>query len=218
MNKQNLMSIIQWFMIFLLIIIVMVLSFKSCEYKNETDMLLDDYKQENNYLKVYSSQRINALSKENKELYNKVEKLQNVETATEIRYVYTFNTDTVYVFASDTINGQSVYHFESDDDTINYKLDIQGKSVDWFKLDFKINDKLTLINQNSGDVNKLTIQPNSSHMDITGVDAWHKQNTNNKWYNKINFGPQIGVGYGFITHKPDVFVGFSVGYDLRKRK
>lgn len=196
------------------------LVFRTCDYKKETEMLIDDYKQENNYLKIYSSQRINALCKENKELYDKISKLQNVESSVEIKYVYTVNYDTVYVNPNDSTNFdqyEHIYHFDADDDTISYNLDIQGDNVKWFKLDFKINDNLTLINQNDNGINKLTISPGSSHMDITDADAWHREDKSNKWYKRFTVGPQLGFGYGIVNNKPDIFLGVSVGYDILKR-
>lgn len=198
-------------------IIIFILSMRSCSYKNETDMVLAEYKQENNYLKVYSSQRISALTKENKELRDKVTNLENVETAVEIKYVYVMNWDTVFVDSS-SMKKDGIYHFEENDDTVRYNLDIMGDNIKWYKLDFKINDKLTLIQQNDGDLNKLTVQPNSSHMDITDVNAWHREDKSQKWYNKFTVGPQLGFGYGIINNKPDIFVGIAVGYDISKKK
>ncbi len=35
-----------------------------------------------------------------------------------------------------------------------------------------------------------------------------------KWIDKFNIGVQAGFGYGFFNKKPDLYVGFGVGYEF----
>ena len=32
--------------------------------------------------------------------------------------------------------------------------------------------------------------------------------------NKWHISPQVGIGYGFFNKKPDVYIGFGIGYDI----
>lgn len=177
-------------------------------------MVVDEYKKETSYLKIYSSQRISALTKENKDLADKVKALQNVESAIEIKFIDKIKIDTVFVDTTikDTIG---IYHFESTDDTLTYKLDINADKLYWYKIDMDVNRKFTIINQESNGLNKLEVKGDKG-VDITDVDAYHRREDSEKWYKHFYYGPNIGIGYGVVNHKPDMFIGFSFGYNLKK--
>ena len=42
---------------------------------------------------------------------------------------------------------------------------------------------------------------------------WHRENKE-KWYKKFVVGPQVGVGYGVLNKKIDVYVGAGVSYNF----
>lgn len=158
----------------------------------------------------YDNTSINALKKENKELYDQIKKLKNVESAIQIRYKYIYCTDTIketqFVYGND-----SIYHFECDNDTIKTNVDVKAKGLEWCFFNTEFNGKFTIINQEDGDGTTTTIihDPN---VDIIGEPTvWHRKTT---FKEAFTVGPTIGVGYGFINKKPDVYVGISVGYNL----
>lgn len=158
----------------------------------------------------YDNTSINALRKENKELYEQIKKLKDVESAIEIRYKYVYCTDTIkeveFVYGED-----SIYHFECDNDTIKTNVDVKAKDLEWCFFETEFNGKFTIINQEDGDGTTTTII-HDNNVDIIGEPTvWHRKT---KFREAFTVGPTIGVGYGVINKKPDVYVGITIGYNL----
>lgn len=158
----------------------------------------------------YDNTSINALRKENKELYDQIKKLKNVESAVEIRYKYVYSTDTIketeFVYGPD-----SIYHFECDNDTVKTNVDVKARGLEWCFLNTEFNGKFTIISQEDGDGTITTIL-HDDNVDIIGDPiVWHRKTT---FKEAFTIGPTIGVGYGFINKKPDIYIGISIGYNL----
>ena len=96
MSKQKLIDVIQWILIIGLSIVLLIGFIR----QNEAFIKNADYEKNNTYVKIYESQNISKLKKENKALYDSIKKLKNVESAIEIRYKYRYKTDTVYLSKS----------------------------------------------------------------------------------------------------------------------
>lgn len=161
--------------------------------------------QENTYMKIYDSQKLETLKKENKELYSIIDSLKNVESGIEIRYRYLYKTDTIVVTETNT---DSLYHYTYDNDTVKYNIDIMAKELRWHKSQFELNDKFTMVNSEDNNRNKVVIK-HSPNTEITGTDVWHKkENFKDRFY----IGPSVGIGYGIFNKKPDVYVGISAGF------
>ena len=96
-------------------------------------------KNEKQTVNISNDKTLYELKKKNKELYDSIRKLTDVKEAIQIKYVIERDIDTVYI-DNTYIPIDSIYHYTQNSDTINYNLDIKGKDVKWFKLNFSIQD------------------------------------------------------------------------------
>lgn len=206
-KQQRIIDIVQWIIIVFLLLVCIV------SYFNNTNRKLinsEEYKKELSYIKIYESQTIEALKKENKELYDSIKQLKDVESAVEVKYVYKYKTDTIRVTEFKEIEKDSLYRYELDNDTIQFNVDLKAKNLEWMKTDFKINDKFVLINRESDGLNKTTVT-GSPNVDIVNVDTWHRKDKL-KWNERFVVSPQVGVGVGLFNKNLDVYVGVGVSY------
>lgn len=212
---------IQWVIIFVVLICGLIwLTKKSDNLVKDMDV-----EKENTHIKIYESQEISKLKKQNKELYDSIKKLSNVESGIEIRYKYKYQTDTIWAtefikeetIITDTVNNASspsLYHYTADNDTVKYEMDIMASDLTWAKGNFTINDKFQIINREKDGQNELIVN-HSDNVEIEGVDAWHRIEDKQKWYKNFHFGAQVGAGYGLINNKFDVFVGVGLIYVIK---
>ena len=210
-KTQKVIDIIQWIcIIFLLFICITGSIFK------KTDKFINnvEYQKEQSYVKIYESQNIENLKKENQQLYDSIKKLKDVESAVEIRYVYKYNTDTIKVQEFIHNDVDSVYHYMADNDTVAYEMDIKATDLRWVKGNFTINDKFTIINRENDNLNQTMIE-HSPNVSIENVDTWHRVENKKKWYNNFHFGVQAGFGYGIFNKTADLYVGFGVTYVIK---
>ena len=75
------------------------------------------------------------------------------------------------------------------DSTSNYVIDINAVKLNWYRLRMMKNDTIT--------INTTTIK------------------TINSPKSGFYYGLGMGVGYGFINRKPDIFVGLTIGYRFK---
>ena len=212
-SKQNIIDVIQW----VLIIGLSAVLLYGYLHTNSNLVNNEEYSKDKTYVRIYESQKIEKLKKENEQLYDSIKTLKNVESAIEVRYKYKYKTDTVFVEKS-LANVQpkdSIYNFHSDNDTVNYNLKVKANDLQWYTMDFSINDKFTIVNQNENNQNKTTIN-HSDNMTIEGTTVYHKQDNTNKWYNRFAVGPTIGVG---INQKGQIgtYLGVGVTFNLLKK-
>lgn len=209
-KQKKIIDIIQWICIIVLLAICIRHSFKSSEhFISDTD-----YQKEQTYVKIYESQKLETLKKKNKELYDSLQALSNAESAVEIRYIYKYETDTIKVTEFVYNETDSIYHYENDNDTIKYEIDVKAQDLKWLRSNFSVNDKFTIINREMNGQNQLLVN-HGNNVTIENVDAWHRIENKQRWYNNFHVGIQLGVGYGLIYHKPDVYVGVGISYDLK---
>lgn len=200
---------IQWILILSLIGIIIYSHTSRDKYIQEQL----EYQKEQMYVKIYDSQEIETLKKINRELYDSIKKMSNVETAIEVRYIYTHSTDTIK--SIEFIHGDdSIYRYIADNDTIKQMIDVKAKDLDWVKAEFEFHDKFLIVNREEKDKNELIIEhgPNTT---IEGVDAWHRIENKKKWYQNFHVGVQVGAGYGMINKQPDIYAGVGVSYTIK---
>ena len=187
-----------------------------------------EYNKENTYVRIYESQRLDKLKRENRELYDSIKKLNDVESGMVIKFREHYVTDTImvdkFVVQRDTIrvvadNNKvyesvvSIYHYTQNNDTVNLDIDIKAKELQWCKADFTISDQFMIINREKDGVNQTLIN-HSDNATIESTTMWHRKDTK-KWYQRFTISPQIGVGYGMINRKVDTYVGVGVGYQFK---
>lgn len=72
MSKQKLIDVIQWILIIGLSIVLLIGFIR----QNEAFIKNADYEKNNTYVKIYESQNISKLKKENKALYDSIKKIK----------------------------------------------------------------------------------------------------------------------------------------------
>lgn len=191
------------------------------------------YKKDGTYMRTYDNQTISELKKTNKELYDSVKNKKDVKQGIIIKYKYIYNGDTIHLPIKldpipDSIylsrNGKlkllndTTYAFNGGNkDGVSYVLNINTKvKPNWYKINFKVDDKLTLINREQNGKNELSITTNGGIID--GTSVFNKTDNKNSFLNRFSISVQVGAGYGLITNNPDIFVGFGISYRLNKLK
>ena len=167
-------------------------------------------KNEKQTVNISNDKTWGELKRENEELYDSIRKLSNVKEAIQVKYVLKRDIDTVYI-NNTYIPIDSIYHYAQNSDTINYNLDIKGKDVEWFKLDFSIQDSLMLVIRSLNGQNETTIShtTNTSIKDVTVFVP--KKKFSQKVKENVYFGVGVGAGYGFFNKKPDIYIGINAG-------
>ena len=79
--------------------------------------------------------------------------------------------------------------FTTTDSTSNYVIDINAVKLNWYRLRMMKNDTIT--------INTTTVK------------------TINSPKSGFYYGLGLGMGYGFVNGKPDVFVGLTIGYRFK---
>lgn len=212
-NKQKkIIDIIQWVcIIFLLMVCITGSIFK----KSDNDFIKDtEYQKEQAYVKIYESQTIESLKKENRELYDSIKRLNDVESAIEIRYKYKYVTDTITKTEFVYNTNDSVYHYHNDNDTITCDIDVKANNLEWIQNRFTINDRFMIINREKDGMNQTFIN-HGENTTVDAVDTWHRIEDKQKWHKNFHLGIQAGFGYGVFNRKPDIFIGVGVSYDLK---
>ena len=224
---QKTIDIIQWGFIIGLIAMLVIQGVNYQQTKKDL-VTSAEYNKENTYVRIYESQRLDKLKRENRELYDSIKKLNDVESGMVIKFREHYVTDTImvdkFVVQRDTIrvvadNNKvyesvvSIYHYTQNNATVNLDIDIKAKELQWCKADFTISDQFMIINREKDGVNQTLIN-HSDNATIESTTMWHRKDTK-KWYQRFTISPQIGVGYGMINRKVDTYVGVGVGYQFK---
>lgn len=212
--SNKVFEIAKWAIIVLMSIAIIVLLRGNRELKSSYEAL----KLDGTYITTYQSQTINQLRKTNTELYDSIKRIKNVKQAAIIKYKYVYNGKTIYVPRELPQIKDSIYTYVKDSDTLSYKLTIKADSVQWHKLDFTLNEKLTIINREQNGQNETTINTSTGGGTIIGTQMFNQTTNQNSFANRLTFSIQAGVGYGLINRKPDLYVGIGVGFRLNKIK
>lgn len=221
---QKTIDVIQWVFIVALALMLIVQGIHYRQTKRDL-VTSEEYNKENTYVRIYESHKLNKLKQENRELYDSIAKLQDVESGMIIKFVEHYNTDTItvdkFIVQKDTviyytenndtfIKVDSVYQYTQNNDTINLNIDIKAKELKWVNVDLRLRDQFMIINREKEGVNQTLIN-HSGNVTIENTTMWHRKN-DKKWYQKFTISPQIGVGYGIFNKKFDVYGGVGIGY------
>ena len=109
-----------------------------------------------------------------------------------------YDTDTIYITNTRTKYETKVINdtvwikdepFTTTDSTSNYVIDINAVKLNWYRLRMMKNDTITI---NTTTVKTITAPKSGFY-----------------------YGLGMGMGYGFINRKPDIFVGLTIGYHFK---
>ena len=125
-------------------------------------------------------------------------KSTNIITSTKANTNDSTHQTTIF---ADTIISLSNYNDSiSFNDTLSYKAYIRNNNLD--SINIKHNYPIITKNQ-------IIYQDRYIHSTITTPE---KRKT---FFDNLNYGISVGVGYGFINRKPDIFVGLAIGYRFK---
>lgn len=177
-------------------------------------------KQNNSVSVIHYEQKIESLSKLNKELYDSLEIYKKqIDYLVQFKYEKKYEsgkieTDSINEIVHDKDSVVKTFEYENTTDTISYNLKIgTSEKPQWYSLDFKISDKFTIVNKNFDEYNKLDIKSDGSGKidDITVLKKKEKKNI----FDNISIGPSVTMGYNFAMKEPEFIVGFSITYDIK---
>ena len=159
---------------------------------------------------ISKDMEIKELKRINKELYDSIKTVKNLKEAIKVKYVTKLKLDTMYVSESVAVK-DSIYEFNVKSDSIDYTLDIKASDVKWYKLNLSVKDSLMLVTRSSGEFNKTNVT-HSKNTEITDVIVFTpKESIGKRISKRFYVGVGVGAGYGFFSHKPDVYVGVTAG-------
>lgn len=209
-------------LIAILFIIIIAMGVYTQVITNRTEEMITEIEHydetEGRYTKIYYDQEIAILKKENKELYDSLNKQKDkIEFLTQFTYSKKYSTDTVYIsnnkIENDTIIQEYTYESEPND-TLKYELKL-GSVVEpnWYKLDFEISDQFTIVNKKVSEGMSETNIESSHNGTIEDVIVFSKKEKKNVW-NRIAVGPSVSAGYNFVNGEMEIILGVSVTYNL----
>lgn len=202
------------------LVIIIILSVKFYKVNQSTQQhveRIETLRNDGKYQQIYNDRELVELKEENKSLYDSIKCMQNqIDFLATFKYKYEHNGDTVKV-NNDTINNDSIQIFKyfnpKPDDKMQYVLTIGSqKNIDWYKLNFTLNDDFVIVNKKLNDVNETTIDSNLGQIE---GGFFYSKPTKKTWKERFVFGPSITAGYDVINKKPGLMLGFSCTFDIR---
>lgn len=193
----------------LLFLFAIYLAWNNFHYKkqiktlsNNVEFYIDSL---NRYTKIYSSEDFSQLKKENKELYSQLRDKESLVEAIKFEYKYKYEGKEHSI--DNSIQSDSCYRFQENTDTISYNLEIWATHIQKYKINFSLTNEFLITRQSIDNQNKIEINSQLPGR-IQDVTVWTKP-TKKK---RFGAGISIGVGYGLITKKPDIFIGVTGTY------
>lgn len=104
------------------------------------------------------------------------------------------------IFADTIISHKNYNDSITLNDTLSYKAYIRNNNLD--SIHIKHNYPIIYKNQ-------IIYQDRYIH---STINTPYKRKT---FFDKLNYGIQLGVGYGMTNKKPDIYVGFGISYKFR---
>ena len=105
-----------------------------------------------------------------------------------------------YIFSDTIISHKHCNDSISLNDTLSYKAFIRNNNLD----SIHIKHNYPIVYKND-----IIYQDRFIHSTITPP---YKRKT---FFDNLSYGIQLGVGYGIVNKKPDIYVGFGINYNFR---
>lgn len=177
---------------------------------------------EGKYMQIYNDRELVELKKVNEHLYDSIKEMKNeIDYLATFKYKYEHVGDTVKV-NNDTINQNitetdsikifKYNNYNKTDNPFNYELTIGSKKpIDWYKLDFKLDDEFTIVNKKMENTNETTIE--SNYGEIKG-DFIYSKSKRKTFKDRCVFGPSVTGGYDVLNKQFGIMIGFSYTFDI----
>lgn len=222
-NSKNWISVNKYVLLLLDAVILtlgILVFYYNKKANTSAEKLIEVVEQDGKYIQRYYERQFSELKKENQQLYDSLKnQKKEIESLTQFKYRVKYSTDTVFITKEEPLDKEienlpdNTYAYESDTDTLSYKLEINSKTEpNWYRLSADIKDKFTIVNKDYGNgYQSTTIETENGQ--ISDITSWQKPKSS-KWYNRFSFGPTIGVGYDPINKNPGIFIGVGVTYNI----
>lgn len=213
-KTKKVIDIIQWVLIALLLGLCLYQYHRVDLLGKNNDKDEKGIAKNNSYARIYDSQTLENLKKENRELYDSIKNLQNVKQAIQVKWKYKYITKEI---PSEEFNVKedSIYEYVQQTDTVDCIMRIKAKDLVWAQANVTVKDGFTIVSTKlADDKNRIDIFHGGSTT-IDGVNAFSpKEKGFTKFVKRFSVGPTFGVGYGLQHKQVDVFVGGAVTYRI----
>lgn len=163
----------------------------------------------NTYISQYPSTEFSSLRTENNKLYKQLKEKDDLIEAIQFKYNYLYKGKEEIV--SDSTESDSLHHFVIQNDTMGYDLKIWSPHVYKYRLLFNLTNEFTITRQRLGNDWNRTEISSAIPGKIENVTIWTAAKEKRS---RFSIGPSIGVGYGFINRKPDIYLGVTLTWNL----
>ena len=205
--------------------IILILCFKFYKINQKTTKQvarIETVTNEGKYMQIYNDRELVELKKINEHLYDSIKGMKNeIDYLATFKYKYEHIGDTIKVnnatIEPDTIQTDSIKvfkynNFDNIENPFNYELTIGSKKpIDWYKLDFKLDEDFTIVNKKLGNTNETTIESNYGEIKGDFIYSKPKKKT---FKDRIVFGPSISTGYDVLNKQFGVMFGVSCTFDV----
>lgn len=215
LSKEKRLDIIQYTLIAILLIGICIIMYRNNIYIDNIQKELDE---KYRYEKIYYDHSLQELKKQNKELYDSIAHIKNLDYAVQFKYKHIYHIDTVYIENKDSIKNTTqilpfIYENTNKNDSINYKLTIGAeKEPKWYTLDIDVGEEFLLYNKNNKGINQGFIDSkyNGNISDVTFFK------NKKRFKDRFVYGPHIGCGYDVLNNNISLTIGFGITFDITK--
>ena len=191
------------------------------------------------YNKIYYETKLSEIKKDNKELYDSLKAYKDrVQFLTQFTYIKDYHVGgktgnsskenpkkpTAHATESTvapiqqiagTVKPDSTYIYKSGpNDSLEYTLAVTSQSEPKeYKLDIRVKDKITLVNQEENGTNHLTIGTDNGGQ-ITDVTVFKRKER--KFFDRFSIGPTVSAGYDPVNKQYGAMIGVGITFDMRK--
>lgn len=160
--------------------------------------------------------RYRELKELNDKLVDSVMKLSDVDGVIRYKYVYRYQTDTVFVSeCPESGCDPEVYEYRSESDSVSYSVKIASCCEPrWYGFGVELNDDFIIVQKKDNGFTETDIK--TEYGDIEGAIAVSRPEKRG-FLGRICYGPTISVGYDPAFGGFHPVIGFGVTFDLKKR-
>lgn len=189
------------------------------------------------YNKIYYETKLSAIKKDNSELYDSLKAYKDkVQFLTQFTYTKDYHvtgktgnnskelpkkptsqptSDNVITPVPEVAVSDSTYIYRSEpNDSLEYTLAITSQAEPKeYQLDIRVKDKITIVNQENGGVNHITIGTDNGGA-VSDVTVFKRKEK--KLRDRFVFGPTVSAGYDPVNKQFGAMIGVGMTFNLGK--
>jgi hypothetical protein len=225
-KAKTITDILQWVLI--VVLIGLTFYYKNISFNLKKDIV--EITDNNSTIITYQASQISKLKDVNSELYDKYKNDKQVEYIIQYKYIYKENitledaTSVVEEQSTDSIKQDGTvktdsiqkWLYKDKTDILDYEIGVYTEEKpDSVNFKFELNDTVTIVNKKLYN-NMYQTYINSSSENQNPIEPIVVFRKKDKFWDNFYYGPSIGGGYGLLNKKLDIYLGFSIGYNLNK--